>query len=660
MTKPMKINIILLLLNINCLIAQEARLYPTLWDSVSLIDLSMNRYNPDTSAEAVVLLDNGLLKISTIDQKCILSVLHRVKLLKKSSFESYGNHTIPIRKYEKLISIRAHTINPDGSRTNISEFFDEKLNEFVNIKKFAFPKLQEGSIIEYEYVIESENLLELYPWYFQEVIPVRHSQLLVKIPPELDYIFLQKGERKLKQDIVCFNSILQGELKKVLYTYIDSFYRFQIDTVEAIKPEGYITTMNDYIISLKFQLNQIRSFYENEKPKKILSDWKSLAKDFLEDKSLGLQISKKSKYNDIWNLVKPLMEKANSPDEKMRKCYEFISKTVDWIEDDFSIYANETLESAFKKKRANSGELNMMLIACLNEAGIKAFPMLISTRSHGQPYKEYPIRKQFNHLLCYVENGNEPLFLDAGNLNRPITCPRIPSLNGAGFVLDLDNPRWVNIVAPLSSQTVLINCNLSADGILTGKISESHLGYSGIEERANLKGDDKNDIIKRAWASIFPDFKTNSVEILNKDSMHLPFKRNISFTIPDAANVSNDLIYLKPTLKTEFEINPFKQAKRNYPIDMPYPIRDNFVLNLKIPIGFDVETLPKGIKVNLPNNGGSFIYSCSFNENMIQLNVRVEIKQFHYTKEEYVQVKNFYDMIASKQAEQIVLKKKIR
>jgi Domain of Unknown Function with PDB structure (DUF3857) len=167
MTKPIKINIVILLFNLNCLIAQQIKYNYSLWDSVPLTDLSMNIYSNDTLAEAVVLLDNGCLKVPEYSKTCILKVLHRVKLLKKSAFEDYGNHTITIRNYEKLISIRAHTINPDGLRTNVSEFYDEKLNEFVNIKKFAFPKLQEGSIIEYEYVIESENLLELYPWYFR-------------------------------------------------------------------------------------------------------------------------------------------------------------------------------------------------------------------------------------------------------------------------------------------------------------------------------------------------------------------------------------------------------------------------------------------------------------------------------------------------------------
>ena len=626
----------------------------TLWDSISSQDLTMTTYLPDTSAAAVVLTDNGYLSVSVFEQKCVLTTLHRVKILKKSAFDDYGKHGITVRSYEKLIHLRAQTINPDGSRTQVTEFFEEKINDYVKRKKFAFPKLQEGSIVEYEYTIESRNLLELYPWYFQEEIPVRHSELIMNLPPTLEYIFLPKGDRPLQQGL--------GEVKikyqvgEKIVASQDSFHRFALDTVEAMKPEGFVTTMTDYVSNLRFQLSKVDYRYVPES--KILADWQSLTKEFLEDKSLGQQLSDRGNYKDVWKAVRPLIEKVPTSLEKIRICYEFISKNVNWIDDYFSIYAQETLEDAFKKKKANSGELNMMLIACLNEAGIKAYPMLVSTRDHGQPYLDYPIRQQFNHLLCYVQNGEKVMILDAGNIHRPMDCPRIPSLNGSGFVLDVKNPRWVKIVAPLSTQTVLATCNLSAEGVLSGNINESHNGYSAVNERTNLKDDDKSESVKKAWANTFPDIQVDSIVLMNKDSLHLPFKRSMSFTLPNAAIVAGDLLYIKPTLKTDFDESFFKQPTRNYPIDMPNPIRDNFILNMTLPEGFDVEELPKEEKVSLQEGAASYIYSCTKTGSNLQLRIRIDIKKLHFEKEEYTAVKQFFDHIAAKQAEQIVLKRK--
>jgi Domain of Unknown Function with PDB structure (DUF3857) len=645
--------------NLGILNAQIEGTIITLWDSLPAQDLTMNIYEPDTSAEAVVLLDNGYLRIVRIlsDPKCVLTCLHRVKLLKKSAFDEFGSHSIKLRNYEKLISLKAQTISPDGSRHLVKDFYTEKLNESVSVKKFAFPKLQEGSIIEYEYTIESSNLLELYPWYFQEAIPVRHSELIVNIPGILNYIYIIKGGQIIKRGLDLVKTrIPNGNKVKV---FNDSLYRYTVDTIEAMKPEGYITTMNDYVANLKFQLKKINPIYGNEKPKEILSTWEALSKEFLEDKSLGYQLSHKNKYNEIWKSIKPILEKATTQEEKIRLCYDYFNKNITWIDDNFSIYIEETLEDAFKKKRANSGELNLMLIACLNEAGIKAHPMLISTRDNGLPYTSYPIRKQFNHLFCYIEDGKKSLFLDVGNIFRPMTCPRIPSLNGSGFVLDANNPRWVDIVAPLSSEAILVQCTLKEDGFLFGSFSESHEGYSAVDERSSIKDDNKNENIKKEWEHVFSDIKLDSIKIINRDSTHLPFKRLISFTLPNAAVVSNDLIYLKPTLKTDFDESRFKQKKRNYPVDMPYPILSDYTLNLILPEGFSPEELPKDIKISLENDGGSYIYTCSHKENQIQLRVRVEIKKLHFPKKSYPALKDFFDIIAAKQAEQIVLKRNV-
>ena len=199
---------------------------------------------------------------------------------------------------------------------------------------------------------------------------------------------------------------------------------------------------------------------------------------------------------------------------------------------------------------------------------------------------------------------------------------------------------------------------LSADGNLSGTFAEGHTGYSAVNERTNLKDDDKNEKIIKAWAHTFPDIQLDSIQIINKDSVHLPFKRTMAFNLPNAAIVADDLLYIKPTLKTDFDESPFKQTKRNYPVDMPHPIKDNFVLNLTLPADFTVEELPKAAKITLPNDGGTYIYSCSLNNNQVQFNVRIHIKQLHYPQEEYKNIKDFFDLIASKQAEQIVLKRK--
>jgi Domain of Unknown Function with PDB structure (DUF3857) len=603
-------------------------------------DLKMTVYPLDSSAEAVVLASKGRLKVVKTDYDIELRYhfLRRVKLLKKSAFDQQG--TVKITYFSKqLDKLKAAVIQPNGTRQELTkkEIFEAKAVGDLKTKQFAFPNLQIGSIIEYEYDIVSSNVVTLHSWYFQEEIPVRHSELWLSLPDDFDYVYLFRGRHKLKRDTVGVQEI-----------YADS--------VPALKPEGHITTMDDYLTQVNFQLSTIK--HESGFVEYILSNWRQIAFDFIQHKNFGEQFQMKKNYNTVWQAVKPLLVDAKTEAEKINIIYEFLSKNVAW-DDWYSVFSNETLNDAFKKKKANSGELNMMLLACLAEAGVKALPMLVSTREHGKPITDYPILRQFDHFVCYFDRGEKSFIVDVGNVHRPVGTPRLAALNGQGWLLDVKNPRWLPIVAPLSNEMSLASFKLDEDGTLKGSISSSFKGYSAVNEREDeADKDEKQKKAKTALAKTYPDIKIDSITTANLDNIAEPFKRTIYCTILNAATTTGDLIYIKPSLKTGFDENPFKQPKRDYPVEFSYPFNNNFSLNLTIPDGYIVEELPKSIRMKLPENGGSFQYISTVKGNLIQLVIKIQLDTLHFEPEAYPAIKDFFNQIATKSAEQIVLKKK--
>ncbi len=619
-------------------------------------DLLMTVYPLDSSAEAVVLAAKGRLSIEEGHDggmQLNFQFFRRVKLLKKSAFGTEGDIKITYYSkdnYEDLRRVKAAVIQPDGTRQELTkkEFFEEKSTKEYTTKKFAFPNLKEGSIIEYEYELISQNLHTLKGWQFQENIPVRHSEVWLSVPQYFEYVYLFRGRQKLKK----------GELKEDFMnaTVRIAVQKMSADSVPALKPEGdYITTMNDYLTQIDFQLSRIN--YPSGRIENRMTNWKDVAEKLTKHESMGEQFRKKGNYGDVWKAVKPLLETAKTDNEKIKIVYDYLCKNVNWDEDNYSEYSSqESLNAAFKKKKANSGQLNMMLLACLSEAEVKAYPMLVSTRKHGKPVTIYPIMDQFNHLVCYIERDGKPLIIDVGSIHRPVGLPRVSTLNEQGWILDKENPRWVDIAAPLSNEVSLANFKLNDEGTLTGSISSNYKGYAAVTERGNE--DEKHEKTKKALAKDFPDIKIDSITTANLDNTAEPFKRVVYCAIPNAATTAGDLIYIKPSLKTDFDENPFKQPKREYPVEFPYPFKDQFVLNLTIPDGYAIEEMPKSVRMNLPENGGTFQYLSSVTGNMIQLTIKIQLDKLRFEPEDYDIVKEFFNQIATKSAEQIVLKKK--
>jgi hypothetical protein len=633
------------------------------WGKVPEADLTMTTYPLDTSAEAVVLFDVGFIQADFSMFSGFASTysrFKRIKILKKSAFSSAGNVKIHYQAGEGtggLRKLQAQIIQPDGTIKKLvdsTDFFIEHNSRNNYTAKFAFPNLQEGSIIEYRYQVTTyNNHFTLTDWYFQDDLPTRHSELFLTLPESFEYQFLCQGEKYPKLDK------LDDSSHVTIFRYAlanSNTTRFSMDSIPAMKTESYVTTMDNYRSRIRFQLSRFMT--PNGKLENVLNSWEKLAESLTKHEFLGQQYLKKGNFKDVWKAVKKELNDTMTTETKIRTIYTYLAKNVTWINDDFNAFADGELDAAFKKRKANSAELNLMLIACLRQADIEAMPMLISTRDNGVPIPIYPMVRQFNHVICYTEATDKPLLLDVGTIHRPMGVLRSVSLNGQGWILQGANSRWVNILAPLSTQMLSATFTLSDNGSLKGSMIRQHTGYNAVNELLETEDDDKNEHLRKELAKDFTGIIIDSIKIKGREEHKANLKQAVYCTIENAATVANDLIYLKPTLKTDFDQSPFRLAERNYPVEFPYPFRDEFIFYLTIPTDYEVEEMPQSVTATLGEKGGKFDYTATKMDNMIQLSVKIEVKQLLFEVKEYSQVKTFFNLIAAKQAEQIVLKKK--
>jgi hypothetical protein len=116
-------------------------------------------------------------------------------------------------------------------------------------------------------------------------------------------------------------------------------------------------------------------------------------------------------------------------------------------------------------------------------------------------------------------------------------------------------------------------------------------------------------------------------------------------------------LYVTPLLFLASEENPFKEDTRAYPIDFVYPIADKYIVNVMLPEGYTVESLPESVKYQFNGVDGEFTYLAKLNGNFIQFIVSLDLNKTLILPEEYEQFKEFYQLMIEKQTEQVVLKK---
>jgi hypothetical protein len=106
------------------------------------------------------------------------------------------------------------------------------------------------------------------------------------------------------------------------------------------------------------------------------------------------------------------------------------------------------------------------------------------------------------------------------------------------------------------------------------------------------------------------------------------------------------------------QTNPFKNEERLYPIDFGYPKVSSHMINISIPDGYKVQTIPEMMRIAMPENIGSYLYSINVVDNVIQVVSRFTIKESVVPIDFYGELRKFFSLRAEKEKETIVLVKK--
>jgi hypothetical protein len=107
------------------------------------------------------------------------------------------------------------------------------------------------------------------------------------------------------------------------------------------------------------------------------------------------------------------------------------------------------------------------------------------------------------------------------------------------------------------------------------------------------------------------------------------------------------------------EKNRYTLEDRKYPVDYNYPISEVYSFNYTLPAGYKVESLPGSVTLKLPDNSISVSYKIQSSDNKIKIEYRRDVKKILFLPDEYIALKNLYDQLVKKHAEQIILKKSI-
>jgi hypothetical protein len=618
---------------------------------------AMKSYALDTSAAAVVLFDVGKTYINYNDARKFFQTHERhcrIKIFTKAGYDQ-ANIRIPLYIYnglnkEDLERIRAVCYNMEGGKvveTEISkkDIFEESVTKNRKIKKFTIPGIKEGSIIEFSYRFNSDFINNLQEWEFQTDIPSLWNEYTVDIPEYFDY------QQFPLMQIPFHIDKTEGSTVSLGTTVVNGTkQRWVVKDAPAFKPEKYITTVDDYISKIEFQLRgtKFQGIYRTE-----IGSWEGVGKNLIEDEDFGKQLNKRGLIKEV---VAELVAGITDPDKKLRKIYDYVKDNIKWNEI-YSIAVQNNVKKVLEDKKGSIAEINFLLIAMLREAGIEeAYPVVLSTRRNGKLNPFFPRRDRLNYAVAYAKIGEKVYMLDATDPLLPLGMLPFKALNWQGKIIAEKGIAWINLYPKTAeSYNNYVNLKFDESGNLIGDLSVQAKDYAGLKARHEIDENTEAKYIAEYFKNQADKFKVKEAKIENLKDIYQPLKITCKIEIENP--LMGDKIYLEPYIIKSFTENPFKQEERRFPVDFGHPIQESFLLILNLPEGVEIEEMPKNMNLIMPDKTASFTYTVGKTGNMLQVRGRMVIEKPVYEPEEYVHLRDFFSQLIAKQSEQIVLKR---
>jgi hypothetical protein len=597
------------------------------YGKVDIADLQMASCDFEKDANAEILFDKGvMLSGGGLD----FERHTRIKIFNDAGkFEANINLIYSSTGVTYISDLQGETFNLENGKVEITPLdkrlvYTKKIDKIFSALTFAMPNVKPGSVIEIKY-------REIRPkvWYFQSSIPTRYSEIKTDFSTQEDFRYIPHLTQAFVKNVGDPTDYIQDKA---------------LANIHSLPNELYMSSRQENLQRMEYLSRS-----------KIINSWEKIGDLLLKFTDFGDQLDNNVPgTNGIVNEAKAL----KTDDERIAFIFDTVKNSMKWNEITH-FYTTDGTHRAWNRKSGNSAEINLIVYKLLKNAGIKCYPLIVSTKANGKINPVNPNIFQFNNTVVYVPVDSTKVYvLDATNkFNLYNTIPT-DQLNTFGLSIDEDNKNFKTVfienTAPVI-QAVFLKAEINPSGKMEGTSEITSYSYNKISAVKKYKTDGREkyiDYLRNNDNSL----KISMFKIDNMEVDSLPLNQKIEFS-SDLSASDGSYIYFGTNLFTGMEKNPFVNEDRYSDIDFGF--KNNYSINgiYKLPSGYKTEVLPKSLTMVSPDQSIVFRRTIIEENGVVAVRYVLNHKKTIYFKEDYQDLRGFYQKMYELLNEQIVLKK---
>ena len=370
--------------------------------------------------------------------------------------------------------------------------------------------------------------------------------------------------------------------------------------------------------------------------------------------------------DNIKQQVHALTDKLSTVEEKTKVLYDFLQKNTRYISIQLGIGGFQPFEAKYvaEKKYGDCKALSNYMVALLKEAGVTAnYVIAFGGRGKGSDRVDLGFPADyFNHVIACVPNGKDTIWLEctsqdvsAGYMgeftgNRKVYV--VDEKSGGGYITYTPIYKYTDNV-----QSRQVKAVIDKDGNLQAVVNT---------HAAALQQDEMHDLLHSATAEqrtkylnehiSLPTYKIEKNDYKETKGDIPAMDETLVITSPNYASISGKRLFITPNIFNKSTMKLPTDKPRKYDIELSFPFRDIDTVNITIPEGYTLESVPQNLTLN--NKFG--VYSALYNitPNSIQLVRLKERTKSRFPASDYEELAKFYDAMFKADRARVVFIKK--
>ena len=577
----------------------------------------------------------------------------RIKILTEEG-RKYADIEIPFWKEEgDVVNIHARTVKPDGSVVNFAgRAFDKEIvktrGERYKAKTFTLPDVQVGGIIEYYYTTDfSEHYVFNSHWILNQELFTKSAKFSLK-PYTSDYE--QWNVRWTWHNLPAGTTQPKEAPNHVI--------NLEVSDVPAFHAEDYMPPANEMKSRVDFIYSE--DFVEKD-PEKY---WKTLGKK--RNNQLESFIGKRKAMEQA---VAEIVSPGDSPEVKLQKIY---ARVQQMRNTSYEVQKTEqeqkrekekppgNVEEVWKKQYANGQELTWLFLALARAAGFDASGMWVPDRQNYFFSPQTMDGQRLDANVVVVKLNGKDVFCDPGAAFTPFCMLPWVETGVNGLKVDKDGGSWLQTSLPPSTESGVQRkgeLKLSDTGDLEGKLTVTITGLEAshrrVEERLADDAERKKFLEDEVKESIPA---ASEVELTNKPDWKAstpPLVAEFTLKVPGWVSGAGRRVLLPVGLFGAPERHLFDHADRVQPIYFQYPFQRVDDIDIELPLGWQISTLPAPQK----QDAHVIVYSMKAENNKGTLHLKrtLNVDILMLEQKYYSALRNFFQAVRTVDEQQVIL-----